>query len=151
MKFCEWEHKLALGEKNIWHKCQRGGGTYLGHGVSRCPCTVVRFNPVRSRHTRTKMLSNMNSCRSRRSFKASVLRSKPRRLPLCSSRNRLPEEGNVLKKMCWAEYRARKKCMDAGIEPLFISFRLHQKREHGSPCLSFSVRIFILAEIVPTG
>ena len=23
MKFCEWEHKLALVEKNIWHKCQR--------------------------------------------------------------------------------------------------------------------------------
>ena len=23
MKFCEWENKLALVEKNIWHKCQR--------------------------------------------------------------------------------------------------------------------------------
>ena len=23
MKFCEWEHKLALVEKNIWHKYQR--------------------------------------------------------------------------------------------------------------------------------
>ena len=32
------------------------GGTYWGHGVSRCPCTVIRFNPVRSRHTRTKIV-----------------------------------------------------------------------------------------------
>ena len=30
MKFCEWEHKLALVEKNIWHKCQRGGGDIFG-------------------------------------------------------------------------------------------------------------------------